>query len=187
MKKLPLFLLLFTGCIQQRVCFLKEQAVVVNMSSGFKIAQYVVTANHVATEDTVLVNERNNVHYFGTVVARDTVNDIALIYPTVKIHHFWPYAQGTPSIRGHVFAISNPMMLEYSEVEGEVQNVERHGNGKVFIQIGIDVYYGSSGSAVTNGHGQIIGMIVEAIPGTRFTFLVPFFKIDSFIKQTKIP
>lgn len=183
MKKLLFVFLLGTGCIQHRVCFQKEQAVVVNMSSGFKIAQYVVTANHVATEDTVIVSEQNNTHYFGYVIARDTANDIALIEPMMK-SKYWDYTPGTPSIRGHVYAISNPMLLEYSEVEGEVQNVDRRGNGKVYIQIGIDVYYGSSGSAVFNGHGQIIGMIVQAIPGTRFTFLVPFSKIDSLIRKT---
>lgn len=176
-------MLLFTGCIQQRVCFRKEQAVIVNMSSGFKIAEYIITANHVATEDTVLVNELNYVHYFGVVIDRDTVNDIALISPIERSYHYWDYSIGTPDIRGHVYAVSNPMMLSYSEVEGEVQNVDRKGNGKVFIQIGIDVYYGSSGSAVYNGRGQIIGMIVEAIPGTRFTFLVPINKIETLLRK----
>lgn len=181
MKKLLWFIVLCTGCIQHNVYFQKDQAVVVNASSGFKIAQYVVTANHVATEDTVLISERNNIHYFGAVVARDTINDIALITPLIKHIHYWDYTPGTPCVRGYVYAISNPMGLEYSEVEGQVQNVERRGNGKVFIQIGIDVYYGSSGSAVCNAKGQLIGMIVEAIMGTRFTFLVPFYKIDSLI------
>lgn len=183
MKTITIILLVvLTGCYAPR--FQKDQAVCVNGSSGFRIDQFVCTANHVATEDFAVIKDQFRKEEIGIVVARDTVNDIALI--KVKDPKFYDYTVGTPRTKDKVNTIANPIGLEFSEISGEVQNVDRMDNeGTHLIQIGIDVYFGSSGAAVYNNRGQFIGMIVQVIPGTRFTFIVPAYHIVALIKRTK--
>lgn len=180
MKALLLLALVFTGCVTTAK-FQKEQAVCVNQASGFMINQYVVTANHVADGTFVVVRHYDGKEECGVVVARDLNNDIALI----QLEHprFYDYDVGTPNVKDAVNTIANPMGLSFSEMSGEVQNVDRDDEGQLLIQIGIDVFFGSSGAPVFNDSGQLLGMIVKAVPGTRFTFIVPIHKIVLLIKK----
>ena len=183
--KYILILLILTGLIgcSTSARFTAEQAVVVNSSSGFMLDNYVITANHVAVTNEVIVRERHKKECVGIVVARDPYNDIALI--KIKYHKYYDYTIGEPRIHKSVYSVSNPMGLEFSVLQGYVQSVERiDENGAHFIQIGIDVFWGSSGSAIYNDKGQLIGMVSKVVPGTRFTFIIPGNKIHALIKKT---
>lgn len=115
------------------------------------------------------------------VVKRDTLNDICLI--KIGDGDYWDYSTATPTSRGKVYSVANPAGLNFSELEGYIQNVDQSIDGKTFIQIGIDVYWGSSGSAIYNSKGNLIGILVRAIPGTRFAFVVPIQKVVLLIKE----
>lgn len=182
MKALLILAVVFTGCVTTAK-FQKEQAVIIAESSGFKIDKYVVSASHVAKSDTVLIVDYWGKECMGLVVARDTINDIALIaYPNAK---FVDYTTATVLARESIFSIGSPMGLFFTESEGKVQNVERTDDIVTYIQIGIDVGWGSSGSPVYDGKQRLVGMIVRAIPGTRFTFMTDIQNIVLLINKTK--
>lgn len=177
---LLLLLILITGCVPTNQ-FKKEQALVVNESSGFYLGWGIITANHVTAESDQVVIKDATKEFTGVVVMRDTLNDLCYIkYANPK---YYDFEIGSVNTRDKVYSVSNPFGLYFSELSGEVQSIDREENGQWRIQIGIDVYYGSSGSAVYNGHGRIVGMIVEAVPGTRFTIIVPANQILLFFKR----
>ena len=166
--------------------FQKQQAVIVNNGgSGFKIDSFICTAAHVVDDNFFAsIKDYYGKEFVALVVYRDTVQDIAIL----KYHNptYYQYSVSTPEVKQLVHSISNPLNLYFSEVSGEVQNLERKDeDGVILIQIGIDVYYGSSGSAVYDGSGAIVGMIVRAIPGTRFTFIVPSNQISLALSRVK--
>lgn len=173
--------LLITSCFTTAK-FQKEQAVIVNGASGFYLADGIITANHVADGTFVLVQDVYH-EFTGIVVARDTLNDLCFIkYENPK---FWDFTISSVNTRDKVYSVGNPARLYYSEISGEVQSVDREEDGQWRIQIGIDVYFGSSGSAVYNSSGNLVGMISKAIPGTRFAFIIPSNQIFLFVKHLK--
>lgn len=182
MKYLPLLFILITGCATSSI-FRTDSAVLVNESSGFKIDRFIATANHVAEADTVIITDYWGRKYTGTIVARDTTNDIALItYPRAI---YVDYSTATIRTREKVYSVGSPFMLTFTESEGMVQNIERTDDIVTYIQIGIDVGWGSSGSPVFNGKRRLVGMIVRAMPGTRFTFITDIQNVILLIQKQK--
>lgn len=175
--------LLLVSCIVSTPRFDKRQALKVNGASGFKLDRYLVSANHVVSSPFAAIEDKDGNEYIAAVVARDTANDIVLLQAHTA--EYWQYSIAEVHVHETVCSVGNPSRLWYSEMCGEVEAVDRQdARGKDFIQIGIDVYWGSSGSAVFDAKGRIVGMIVEAIPGTRFTFLIEANKIQLLIKKT---
>lgn len=142
---------------------------------------FIVTANHVAPEATALVKEKGGTLKSYPVVRRDLLHDICLIKMTDG--EYWDYSTASPNVKDKVYSVANPGGFEFSYIEGYVQNVEQTIDGQTFIQIGIDAYFGSSGSAICTSSGQIIGVLVEILPTTRFAMVVPIYHVVALIKR----
>lgn len=161
--------------------YTKEDVVIVNGATGFKMDKYIVTCYHVVKGlPFAQVEFYNKKIAYASIVAVDTLNDIALVFIP---NSYRPYETSEPDIRKKVYAIGHPYQLYWSEMSGEVQSVSRELNGKTLIQVSLDSYFGFSGSPIFNESGALIGMGSMFIPETRFTLIVPIQNIVLLIKK----
>ncbi len=194
----------FTGHELERVAALSKSAVVfvtsTNLSiaggdydkahfktgSGVVVAQdgFVVTNYHVISGNPdieVLVDEK--FPYKATVVGTDSTYDIALLRIQAVGLSFLPFGNSDSlHIGQQVLAIGNPNRLLSSVTSGIVSGLDRAydfpGNKTpLFIQIDASTSEGSSGGAVVNLHGELVGVtvgiITSDINNEGFAFAMP--------------
>ena len=82
-----------------------------------------------------------------------------------------------------VYAIGSPLGLENTISEGLISNTERTMSGKPIIQISVPISHGSSGGALINKSGKVIGITSAGIDeGQNLNFARPISLIDGFTK-----
>ena len=129
---------------------------------------YIVTNNHVvdgASEITVTLNDRKN--YKATLVGADANTDLALIKIDARGLKPIPLGNSDEARLGQwVLAIGYPLNLDVTVTEGIISaksrniGINRQGAAPVesFIQTDAAVNPGSSGGALVNTNGELIGI-----------------------------
>ncbi len=129
---------------------------------------YIVTNNHVvngATDITVTLNDRKN--YKAKVVGSDPNTDLALIKIDAKNLPVMPVGNSDEARLGQwVLAVGYPLNLDVTVTQGIISaksrniGINRQGNAPVesFIQTDAAVNPGSSGGALVNTQGELIGI-----------------------------
>ncbi len=129
---------------------------------------YIVTNNHVvdgATDITVTLNDRKN--YKAKVIGTDANTDLALIKIDGKNLPVMPMGNSDEARLGQwVLAIGYPLNLDVTVTEGIISAKSRNigintkGSAPVesFIQTDAAVNPGSSGGALVNTNGELIGI-----------------------------
>jgi serine protease Do len=129
---------------------------------------YIVTNNHVvdgATDITVTLNDRKN--YKAKVIGTDANTDLALIKIDGSHLPVMPMGNSDDARLGQwVLAIGYPLNLDVTVTEGIVSaksrniGINRQGSAPVesFIQTDAAVNPGSSGGALINTNGELIGI-----------------------------
>ena len=140
--------------------------------SGFYIrSNIVVTCNHILQFSNVYVNGKS-----AMTIARNSSRDIALIQTATKIKDFLNLSksgiyQGQP-----VITIGNPKGMINTMSSGIVSNTYRvlsNSKDPVF-QFTASVSKGSSGGAVLNSRGEVIGMVKSMLDdGQDLNFAIP--------------
>lgn len=129
---------------------------------------YIVTNNHVvngATDITVTLNDRKN--YKAKVVGTDANTDLALIKIDAKDLPVMTVGNSDNAKLGQwVLAIGYPLNLDITVTQGIISaksrniGINRQGSAPVesFIQTDAAVNPGSSGGALVNTNGELIGI-----------------------------
>jgi Do/DeqQ family serine protease len=129
---------------------------------------YIVTNNHVvegASELTVTLNDRKN--YSAKVIGKDPNTDLALIKIDGHDLPVMPFGNSDDAHLGQwVLAIGYPLNLDVTVTEGIISaksrniGINRQGAAPVesFIQTDAAVNPGSSGGALINTNGELIGI-----------------------------
>ena len=129
---------------------------------------YIVTNNHVvegASELTVTLNDRKN--YTAKVIGKDANTDLALIKIDGHDLPVMPFGNSDDARLGQwVLAIGYPLNLDVTVTEGIISaksrniGINRQGAAPVesFIQTDAAVNPGSSGGALINTNGELIGI-----------------------------
>lgn len=129
---------------------------------------YVVTNNHVvngATEITVTLNDRKN--FKAKVVGTDPNTDLALIKIDAKNLPVMPIGNSDDAKLGQwVLAIGYPLNLDVTVTQGIISaksrniGINRQGKAPIeaFIQTDAAVNPGSSGGALVNTNGELVGI-----------------------------
>ena len=109
-----------------------------------------------------------------SVLAVDASNDFALI--KIAGNNF-PYLTigDSDALRPaqRIYCIGSPLGLENTISEGLVSNVNRVYEGRNFIQISAAIFHGSSGGALLNEYGQVVGVTSAGFEDTTLNFAVP--------------
>lgn len=128
----------------------------------------------------------------ATIIARWKESDLALLqFRAEKIPHSLQsnVYSGDKVMRGEkVWAVGNPRLLDASLTTGIVSSVNRlfrvpwaNGAEVAFIQMDAGIAGGSSGGALYNEHGFLIGVPAAAFPGSALGLAIPFPRIQKFL------
>lgn len=136
---------------------------VTGTGSGIMLARdgYILTNNHVASGGrfySVRIENDEEVYTTDEVIKYHTANDLALIRIRRRLEPIPIYRQKKPLIRGQkVIAIGSPLGLFNSVSDGIISGF-RNINGVDMIQFTAPISPGSSGGAVLNMQGEVIGI-----------------------------
>lgn len=150
----------------------------------------IVTNNHVLSNSPrygISYDEENEVsgeYITSTVYYRSSEKDIALTHspnPDVK-----PVRLGNSDnlrVGQKVVAIGSPLGLKNTVTQGTISAI-RNENGRKYIQFGASVTFGSSGGALFDMFGNLIGITTAtAIPGENFNFAIPINEVKSVLNN----
>ncbi len=152
----------------------------VKSGSGFFVAEDVVVTNfHVIKETTegyAKIYGQEKVYEISGIVGTDEKNDLALLkIKGIKGKALKLNADDSAAIGDEVFAVGNPKGLEGTFSQGIVSSIRKTGKFNL-LQITASISSGSSGGAVLNDKGEVIGVAVGAIEsGQSLNFAIPVF------------
>lgn len=161
-----------------------------SMGSGSGImvgrAGYILTNNHVASGGkyySVKIEEDDRIYKTDEVIKYNSVFDLAVIRIDRTLNPI-PIYQGTKKlVRGQkVVAIGSPLGLFNSVSNGIISGFRTMGNVDM-IQFTAPTSHGSSGGAVLNMYGEVIGISTAGIDdGQNINLAVGYECINMFVK-----
>ncbi len=160
------------------------------VGSGFFISAdgYAITNFHVAENSSYLaITTIDGKKYDDvTVVDVDRENDLALL--KVKSSAKFPYLEigDSDSVKQGqtVYAIGSPGGLENTLSQGIVSNAKRTIGETVYIQTSAQFTSGSSGGALINDRGEVVGVTAKGVLSLAdLNFAVPINKLSGLNKN----
>jgi S1-C subfamily serine protease len=148
----------------------------------------VLTALHVVTEESVRVRMPGAKWRTGTVVARDSDSDLALVRVKTRDRRPAPITSVLEVRPGErVLSVGNPRQLRFSVSRGIISYVGRSMRGMRYIQTDLSVYPGSSGGPVFDERGRLVGIMSFALRGSeRIGFVLPVdYALERFAAELK--
>lgn len=129
--------------------------------SGFFINEYglavsnyhVFQGTSIGAEQIKLEND-DTAYKVVEIITRDEANDFILFRVNCTNTNFIPVAQSKPQVGEKVYAIGSPRGLENTFSSGEVSQ----WRDKNLMQISALIDHGSSGGALINEYGQVVGI-----------------------------
>lgn len=138
--------------------------------SGFFISSdgLAITNFHVAANSGALVLTTTDGKQYSDVkiVDYDAENDLALLrvsggpFPYLELGDSSALRQGQ-----QVYAIGSPRGLQNTMSQGIVSSVSRTINGTNYVQISVPIDHGSSGGALLDEYGRVVGVTTAGFEG----------------------
>jgi len=155
---------------------------IVKTGSGVVIGTNIVaTCYHViagASTITVNYNDGRSVTAYGITAANKDV-DVAILGADTHGMTGPDFALKTPNLGTSVVAIGNPEGLNGSVSTGIVSGV-RDDNNRTLLQTTAPISAGSSGGALVDGQGHLLGITSETIPdGENLNFAISILDVAS--------
>lgn len=161
---------------------------IVGTGSGIMIGRdgYILTNNHVARGGryySVRIENDEGIYKTDEVIKYNSVLDLAVIRIDRKLQPLPVYRGSKPLVRGQkVVAIGSPLGLFNSVSDGIISGFRRI-NDVDMIQFTAPTSHGSSGGAVLNMCGEVIGVSTAGIDeGQNLNLAVGYEFINTFIK-----
>ena len=158
--------------------------------SGFFIAEDIVVTNfHVIKETTegyAKIYGQDRIYEVLGVVGIDEKNDLALLkIKGIKGKPLKLNTDDSTAIGDEVFAVGNPKGLEGTFSQGIVSSIRKTEKTNL-LQITASISAGSSGGAILNNKGQVVGVAVGAIEsGQSLNFAIPVSLLRLLITKPK--
>jgi len=156
--------------------------------SGIMIGKdgYILTNNHVASGGryySVRIEEDEQVYTTDEVIKYNSVLDLAVLRIRRRLDPIPVYAGKKGLVRGQrVVAIGSPLGLFNSVSDGIISGF-RKVDGVDMIQFTAPISHGSSGGAVLNMYGEVIGISTAGIDsGQNINLAVGYESIQMFIR-----
>lgn len=153
-------------------------------SDGLAVTNYHVAANssklYVTTSDGTVYKDVK-------IIDADINNDLALLkvnggtFPYLEMGDSSTIKQGQT-----VYAIGSPIGLQNTLSQGLISNTKRVLDGLEYFQISAQIYHGSSGGALINDNGQVIGVTTAGFSdaGADLNLAVPINKVKELDRSS---
>ena len=145
---------------------------VINQTHGsgvFITPRLILTNQHVVKQnDRVVIDPANGERRPARVLRRDARRDVALLSTEARGQAPLPIRETPVAVGETVYAIGTPLDrgLEATVTKGTVSRRDTD-KGLPVIQADVDVQGGNSGGPLTDRHGNIAGLSVTGLGGTR--------------------
>ena len=159
--------------------------------SGFFISAdgLAITNYHVATNSSELhvTTADGTVYTDVKIIDSDGANDLALLkvnggpFPYVSLGDSSTVKQGQT-----VYAIGSPIGLQNTLSQGLISNTKRIVDGVEYFQFSAQIFSGSSGGALFNEYGQVIGVTTAGYinAGADLNLAIPVNKVKDLNKSS---
>lgn len=161
---------------------------IIGSGSGIMIgrAGYILTNNHVARGGSfysVRIENDNNMYRTDEIIKYNSFLDLAVIRIDRTLQPLPIYRGSKPLVRGQkVVAIGSPLGLFNSVSDGIISGFRRM-NDVDMIQFTAPISHGSSGGAVLNMYGEVIGVSTAGIDeGQNINLAVGYEFINTFVR-----
>ncbi|MDE6015978.1 MAG: trypsin-like peptidase domain-containing protein [Acetatifactor sp.] len=165
-----------------------EKGDIIGSGSGIMIGRegYILTNNHVARGGrfySVRIENDDNMYRTEEIIKYNSLLDLAVIRIDRTLQPLPIYRGSKPLVRGQkVVAIGSPLGLFNSVSNGIISGFRRM-NDVDMIQFTAPISHGSSGGAVLNMYGEVIGVSTAGIDeGQNINLAVGYEFINTFIK-----
>lgn len=159
--------------------------------SGFFVpnAPWVATNAHVVKDEKRLIvrTPEGKKLEVRRVVVLDAEHDLALIevpvgrYPAVTLG-----SDDSVHVGDKVVAIGAPLGLEQTVSEGNVSAIREDSQGQRILQISVPISHGSSGGALFDSRGQLIGITTAGIEeGQNLNFALPVGLLAALLSRAR--
>ena len=158
-----------------------------SMGTGFFVyPDLLVTNKHVVESlDVEIVDERGN-KQMGRCVAEAKDDDLALVRAMTSSGYL-DLRPSEPSYGEKIFIMGNPRGLQYTLSDGIVSHpVKKYPQGELF-QHTAPQSPGSSGSAVLDPDGRVIGVVCSQITDSQnLNFAIPVSRLKDLIQKMRL-
>lgn len=161
---------------------------VIGSGSGIMIGRngYILTNNHVASGGfyySVKIEEDDHVYTTEQVIKYHSVLDLAIIRIDRQLNPLPIYKGPNKLVRGQrVVAIGSPLGLFNSVSDGIISGFRKIGDVDM-IQFTAPISHGSSGGAVLNMYGEVIGISTAGIDeGQNINLAMGYECINTFVR-----
>ncbi len=163
-----------------------------SQGSGFFVGNKLVATNYHVIGGTMtgtvkLVGTEKRFKIEGAV-ATDKIHDLAIV--KVRTLNVPPLSLGNSNnvrVGEKVYAVGNPRGLEGTFSSGEISNIQSRGTPRIqdtVLQFTAAISRGSSGGAVVNRWGEVIGIVSETRDdGQNLNFAIPVNTLKSLLNQ----
>ncbi len=119
---------------------------------------------------------------FCAVIVATSDNTQVLDVPGLDAPYLRLGDSGAVKIGQTVYAVGNPKKFEGTFSEGNISGIRDGANGKL-LQFTAPVSPGSSGGAVLNDAGKVIGVTVSEGPGENLNWAIPANDLDELLEK----
>ena len=123
---------------------------------GLAVSNFHVFAGTGQGLEQIKLAKNDNVYKVTEVIHCDEENDFILFRVNVKGNKYIPIAQEKPKVGATVYAIGSPRGLENTLSDGKVS--QWRDNARTMMQISVQIDHGSSGGALINEYGEVVGI-----------------------------
>ena len=160
--------------------------------SGFFVGTDKVATNHHVIKGTVSIYAKivgeEEWYVVESIAATDETHDLAVLKLSGITAPALPLTDSDAvQVGDSVYAVGNPERLEGTFSEGIISSIRRVGANK-WIQMTASISPGSSGGAVLNNKGKVIGVATASHPGAEaenLNFAVPSNYLKALLRRAR--
>ena len=152
-------------------------------SDGLAVSNYhVFESTYMGLEEIRLFN--GNTYKIKEVVTKDKEDDFIIFKVDIGElkNNYLPISNRAPHVGEKVYAIGSPLGLENTFTSGEISQLR--GENNEIIQISVPIDHGSSGGALINEYGEVIGITTSGIDasGANLNFAININLIKEYLQ-----
>lgn len=153
-------------------------------SKGLAVSNFHVFEGSNPIEDIIITSDNARYGILETI-EYDAAEDFILFRVDLNGERkpYLPITQRKPVIGSHIYAIGSPLNLTNTFSEGLISQLRE--NGKI-IQINAPIDHGSSGGALINEYGEVIGITSSGIDrsGANLNFAINIDVIKPYLPES---
>lgn len=123
-------------------------------NDGLAVSNYHVFEGTILGKENIKFPGQNAIYHVSEVYVKSEEKDFILFRVNCSESNYLPIAKSQPSVGDKVYALGSPRGLENTFSSGEISQ----WRDKDVMQINVPIDHGSSGGALINSRGEVVGI-----------------------------